>query len=177
MPLLPPFLFMRHGESDWNVERLCIGRTDRALTERGRRQAQDAKATLRALAPSAVFTSPLQRASDTAAIATAGLNLEITEVDDLAEVCVGVLEGTYEGDTPGALLRDWLEGAPVEGAETYLKFKARVQRGLIFCLSKPSTDPVLIVSHSAVFSALCDLLTLPSARIRHCEPFVVAPTL
>ena len=59
MILRRPFYFMRHGEADWNVERMCIGQLDRPLTARGRTQAEDARRHCAELEISAVFHSPL----------------------------------------------------------------------------------------------------------------------
>ena len=59
----------RHGESDWNAANRFQGHSDRPLTALGRRQAKalaDDVAGLAALA--AVYTSPLRRALDTAAV-------------------------------------------------------------------------------------------------------------
>jgi len=58
--------FLRHGESDWNVARLCIGQLDRPLTDRGRAQALAAGARCRSLGVELIFHSPLSRAADTA---------------------------------------------------------------------------------------------------------------
>ncbi|MBT4739275.1 MAG: hypothetical protein HOH20_11635 [Rhodospirillaceae bacterium] len=38
-----PFFFLRHGETDWNKNRLAQGQTDTALNDTGRDQASSAE--------------------------------------------------------------------------------------------------------------------------------------
>jgi len=91
---------VRHGETDWNVEKRIQGRTDRPLNENGRRQA-DAVAQFLVEAPlDIVASSDLMRASETAD-AIAKLHPSAMRLIDgrFDEMCFGDLEGTVlEGD-------------------------------------------------------------------------------
>ena len=60
--------FVRHGESQWNVEDKICGVTDSPLTDKGHRQAvETAQAILDAgIHVDLILYSPLQRAADTA---------------------------------------------------------------------------------------------------------------
>ena len=60
--------FVRHGESQWNVEDKICGVTDSPLTEKGHQQAIDTGNTILRLGIRAdmILHSPLQRAKDTA---------------------------------------------------------------------------------------------------------------
>ena len=58
----------RHGESDWNVANRFQGVTDRPLTDRGRTQAEELAQEVAGKGIDAVYSSPLRRALDTAAI-------------------------------------------------------------------------------------------------------------
>ena len=62
------FLYLRHGQSESNVRGLIGGATDYALTDQGRDEARSAGERLRGQVISAIYTSPLQRAYDTACI-------------------------------------------------------------------------------------------------------------
>lgn len=64
------FIFLRHGESEGNVEGKMQGHHDRILTERGRTQAATTARWFRnqQIAVDRVYASPLRRAWDTAAI-------------------------------------------------------------------------------------------------------------
>jgi probable phosphoglycerate mutase len=82
-------ILIRHGQTTTNAEGLLVGRSDPHLTALGERQA-------RALAPylkgvEEVWTSPLARARETAALALPGLAPVITE--SFIEVDYGDLDG------------------------------------------------------------------------------------
>ena len=57
-----PFLFVRHGQVDWNERGLCVRQQDRALTPLGRAQAARAATSLCNVPLGGVFCSPLRRA-------------------------------------------------------------------------------------------------------------------
>ena len=62
---------LRHGETAWNADnnRYC-GRTDIPLTEKGIKQAEDVANQLKGMQLDGVYSSPLQRALNTAHIIT-----------------------------------------------------------------------------------------------------------
>jgi len=67
------FIFLRHGESEGNVEGKMQGHHDRLLTDRGRTQAAATARWFREhrIVVDRVYSSPLRRAWDTAAIVAA----------------------------------------------------------------------------------------------------------
>lgn len=87
-------LLVRHGETAWSAGGRHTGRTDVALTDEGRRQAEALTAVLRSWVPDgkvAVFSSPLQRSTETCRLALRGAEPEIA--DGLVEWDYGSLEG------------------------------------------------------------------------------------
>src|SRR5262249_9434410 len=66
---LPVIYLARHGETAWSLSGQHTGRTDLPLTERGERNARQLGERLRGLTFVQVFTSPLQRAARTCALA------------------------------------------------------------------------------------------------------------
>jgi len=67
-------ILVRHGESSYNVERRIQGHCDEsALTEAGRQMAQQAGLALSGIKFDAIYSSPLQRARETAEIIAATL--------------------------------------------------------------------------------------------------------
>ena len=86
--------FVRHGQTDWNVQNLTQGWTDIPLNGTGTEQAWTLRAKLvqSGLEFDAVYASPLQRVRQTAEIATAG-NYEIILDDRLKERNCGEFEG------------------------------------------------------------------------------------
>ncbi|HZO54822.1 MAG TPA: histidine phosphatase family protein, partial [Bryobacteraceae bacterium] len=88
---LPIVYLARHGETAWTITGQHTGRTDIPLTAAGERSALDLGERLAGLNFAKVFTSPLQRASRTCALA--GFEA-IAEIDnDLVEWDYGKYEG------------------------------------------------------------------------------------
>jgi len=165
-----PFIFLRHGETDWNRERLCLGQADRPLTALGRRQARAARSRLRGLGISAVFHSPLARAAETAAILSAGLGLAPIAEPGLIEACLGEKEGRPEEDPEDDFIARWFAGEDIPGAEPYSAFRRRIISGANRCLLSAPDGLPLLVAHYAVYAALSDSLGYGTAGIDHCIP-------
>ena len=88
--------FVRHGESQWNVEDKICGVTDSPLTEKGRQQAV---ATGRAILDLGIHAdmilhSPLRRASETAGQISEITGIPLREEPRLIEQAFGIWEGT-----------------------------------------------------------------------------------
>lgn len=86
-------VLIRHGETDWNVEGRYQGQADPPLNARGIRQAHTLGEQLaRELAGDdlhLLFTSPLQRASQTAEIIANRLQIPVTNEPRLQEIHQG----------------------------------------------------------------------------------------
>ena len=65
---LKPFYFLRHGETDWNLERRAMGSQDIPLNDRGVSQALNAAELLKNEPIATIISSPLLRASKNADI-------------------------------------------------------------------------------------------------------------
>ena len=87
---------VRHGETAWTVTGQHTGRTDIPLSPLGQEQARTLGARLRGMGFSAVFTSPLQRASRTCELA--GFDARATVDADLVEWDYGEYEGRRTAD-------------------------------------------------------------------------------
>ncbi len=87
--MVDQLVLVRHGETEWSVERRHTGRTDVQLTERGRAEAAHIRSALARFDFTAVFSSPLSRALETAQLA----GLDPTIDDDLVEWDYGEFEG------------------------------------------------------------------------------------
>ena len=85
---------VRHGETDWNIEKRFQGQRDIPLNERGLAQARASGQALSGLRFGAIFASPLHRACRTAEI-IAGYTGGAPVVTDplLIERSFGALEG------------------------------------------------------------------------------------
>lgn len=140
---MPVVYYIRHGETDFNVEGRLQGRRDTELNARGRRQAAHAAEVLRDLLtrdrrePSdvAYAASPLKRARQTmeAMRATLGLAPHDYILDDrLMEIAYGTWEGLtlpeIDRRMPGMLeareRNKWDFAAP--GGESYRELSERI---------------------------------------------------
>jgi probable phosphoglycerate mutase len=82
-------ILIRHGQTTSNAARLLVGQSDPALTELGERQARALRPYL--LSVQEVWTSPLQRARATAALAMPELPAKV--MHPFIEVDYGSLDG------------------------------------------------------------------------------------
>jgi len=100
---------VRHGQTEFNVERRIQGNGDSPLTALGREQARRMGATLRSLigdGKAAIFASPLGRTRATAVILAEAAGIDaggIVYDDDLKEIHMGV----WEGLTSHQIALDW----------------------------------------------------------------------
>lgn len=170
IPLLKrPFYFLRHGESQSNVEDTIAGSIDVPLTERGRAQALAAARALEGRGVKAIYSSALSRARETAEIIAAALKVPVHIVEELAERRWGVLEGK-----PRSLR---VAGVTPPGAETPEEFARRIAAGL---RKIDSGGTPLIVSHSGVFRALCRMVGVvepaqDERRVANASPIRLTP--
>lgn len=83
-------LFVRHGQTSWNVEHRLPGRLPGIpLTDQGRQQVARLAEALSVLPISAIISSPLERARETAEILAQGRGLEVWLEPDLMDTDVG----------------------------------------------------------------------------------------
>jgi broad specificity phosphatase PhoE len=150
-------LILRHGESEWNVERRWQGWLDAPLTAEGEHQAA---LRARALAhngvrPRAVYSSDLGRARRTAEIVAAHLDVPILTDEGFRERHGGDWQG-HTGDEidakwPGMRER-WRNGeltAPPGGEEDHAVL-ARFDAALARALRHVGSNLLVIVTHHGV---------------------------
>ena len=88
--------FVRHGQSQWNVENKICGQTDIPLTDEGRAQARltAQKIIDQKICAQKILYSPLSRAKETALIISEMTNISSQEEPVLIEQNFGMYEGT-----------------------------------------------------------------------------------
>ncbi|HVY19904.1 MAG TPA: histidine phosphatase family protein [Bauldia sp.] len=158
MTPVPTLVFVRHGETDWNVEGRLQGQRDIPLNDRGRGQAKRNGETIRDRIPDAAkfdfISSPLSRTRETMEILRGAMGLDPKgyEVDArLLEITFGELEGfTYrdiEAREPGwsrARHADKWNYLP-PGGESYHMLSVRII-GWVETLERPA----VVVAHGGV---------------------------
>ncbi len=154
------FIFLRHGETDWNTQGLSQGRTEVPLNARGVAQAHAAAGLLAHRGIRAIVASPLGRAQRTAAIVGAALGVPVATQTDLQEASFG----DQEGRPIATWYDDWVAGGYTpEGGESFAALQARVIPAVNRALAGERL--VLIVAHGAMFRAVRAAMGL-SALVR-----------
>ena len=139
-------LLLRHGETAWSKSGQHTGSTDIELTENGRAQAKLAGQVLGDLNLDhpVVYSSPRQRALDTAELA--GLS-----VNEISPLIAEWDYGEYEGVTTKQIREtnpDWLvwtDGCP--GGESVAQVSERADRAIVMALEQMESRDVVFVSH------------------------------
>jgi broad specificity phosphatase PhoE len=100
-------LLIRHGRTDWNVEGRWQGSLPVPLNDEGRAQAQALGAYLRGSGLSAVYTSDLPRAFDTAQAVADALNLQPCADERLREFDLGIFQGLTRDEIIARYPSEW----------------------------------------------------------------------
>ncbi len=156
---------IRHGETEWSISGQHTGRTDLPLTDGGRIEANNAAAVLRSWSFEKAFTSPLVRASETAALA--GFPDAVVD-PDLMEWDYGEHEGRRTVDivaeTPG--FSKWLERPPAgESVEEVGERADRFLEGLKTPAEGSGSGDVVVFAHGHFLSILiARWLDLPASK-------------
>ena len=160
-------ILVRHGETPANREFRYIGARDDALTGYGQTQAEKLAEALSTLPVASIYSSPLQRAYQTALSIATRHNLAVQVVDDLRENDFGTWEGLSRAEVmaqDGERLLAWERDTSIAppGGES---LEAMHRRVLAFVekLARPHPDQtVALVSHVGPIKAvLCAALGAP----------------
>jgi broad specificity phosphatase PhoE len=152
---------VRHGETPPNRAGLLLGRSDAALTDRGRAQADRLAEALADLDVARVLTSPLRRACDTAAPVAAACGCSVEVDDRLIEIDYGEWEGRPFADLDPDVVARWRrDGSFVPPGGESLEVVA--DRVASFCDEWLNDRVVVAVSHvSPIKAAVLWALGLP----------------
>lgn len=158
---------IRHGETDWNKKRKLQGQVDIPLNEFGRVLARQTAPALKDVPFDIVYTSPLQRAKETAKLVIGDRNIPVIEEDRLKEMGFGEFEGmccSEEGwNIPDPGFHNFFDAPqnyqPPKGGESFQEVTRRLDSFLQELIKKPEmkAKTVLLSTHGA---ALCGLLRL-----------------
>ena len=145
------------------------GLTDIPLNDTGRQQAGFAKTGLLGMELAAIYTSPLQRAVETAEIIRGDRKIPIYPTDGLREMGIGEWEGLLVSEIdekyPGWY--DIWRSAPTQirlkGGEPYAETQKRAWKIFWEIVRKHEGETVLIVSHMMCISSI--LLTVAGIHL------------
>ena len=152
--------FIRHGETDWNLQQRFQGQIDVPLNATGHAQAARLAARLAATPADHLYSSDLLRARETAAGLERAWGREALPLPALREQSFGLLEGldvpTIRTRHP-ALWAEWLlhhADYALPGGESLRQFHARVLEAVHELASAHAGRHVVVVTHGGVLDML-----------------------
>jgi phosphoserine phosphatase len=152
---------VRHGETEWNKEEVFRGRKDIPLNAAGLWQAERTGVFLADKNISAIYSSPLSRAQQTASGISEATGVPVTLDASYTDMNFGPWEGLSLKDVQKKYpetfdtWRSYPHRFKMEGAETLTQVRRRVRRGLRSAKSEGGPT-VVIVTHRVI----CKLLAL-----------------
>jgi broad specificity phosphatase PhoE len=160
MPLSTHVLLIRHGQSEGNAERRFGGHTATPLSPRGRRQAQATARALKDEELTAIYSSDLARAVETAEPLAKITGLPVNSTAAFRERSVGVMEGlTFEvaaqqhPEQYQALLRRDFEHV-LTGGEGYRQLLDRAWQKLDELIEENQGGKIAVFSHTGTICIL-----------------------
>lgn len=146
-------LLIRHGQTNWNLESKLQGREDIPLNDTGRTQARSCAKNLSQDTWSAIYTSPLSRAIETAQIIAEETNHPpvITE-PLLIEREFGKGSG-MKWEELKAHYPNYPDESP-EGMEPFDQLCLRMEKALQTCIAKHTGENIILISHGGSINAL-----------------------
>ena len=168
-------VLVRHGQTEWNRVERFRGRADLPLNEVGLAQAEAAARRIAATWPaSAVYSSPLKRAMETAKIIAEALDLAVQPLAGLMDIDYGEWQGLSPDEVAeryGDLYTRWLEEphlVHIPGGESLGEVRERAMAALEEVIARHGGQTVVLVSHQVVNKVLlCAVLGLDNSHFWH----------
>lgn len=165
-----PFIFVRHGRTDWSMDKISQGPANLSLNSIGEQDAESVAGTLcmMANAEDVIISSELTRAMHTARIIAKKLKKPVNTFPDLHEHYFGdfrLIESSSGNNVP-------------PDAESEKSFQDRINRAFFKLMNTGEFNGKrkIIVSHSLVFKYLSTVLTGKQESINFGEAFLFTPT-
>jgi len=162
----PQLLVIRHGETEWSRLGRHTGSTDIPLNDQGRQEARDAARTLDGWSIARAYTSPLERARETAELVEPACGVVVDA--DLVEWDYGVYEGRTTPEIRAAEPSWSVWTDPMKGGESIADVGARVDRFLARVSSEVESGNAVAFAHGHVLAILiarwCGLAPIEGRR-------------
>jgi phosphoserine phosphatase len=151
---------VRHGETEWNIQRRYQGSGDSPLTEKGINQAKALNQYLKEIAFDRIYSSPANRALNTAQIITGKPASEINIVKEFQEINLGKWEGKLysemEQENPELYNGFWKAPhlfKPID-SESFTDLTNRTFPAFLNTVNQNIGKRILIVSHAAALMSV-----------------------
>lgn len=155
-------ILVRHGETDWNRQERCQGISNIPLNSNGRKQAEVLAESLKNQQLSAIYSSDLSRAMDTAREIAKHHSLSVRIESDFKEMNQGDFEGLdfkYIRAHYGHILKKWREepeNLRLPGGESLIEVQNRAWEAFTNIYKEHEDKRVLVVSHNlTIITLLC----------------------
>jgi probable phosphoglycerate mutase len=161
-------IFLRHGQAENNTKRILAGRTEGVpLTKTGVEQAERIAKYLKHMDISAIYSSPIERASNTAKIVADYNSLNYKLDDRLIEIEMGKFTRMNYDDMfakYGNVFLKFYENDPIIAkceVETFAEVQKRVLDMVGYIVKKHKNQNVVLVTHmdpiKSMLSTVMDL--------------------
>ena len=147
-------IFLRHAQAENNAKRILAGRTEGVhLTKTGIEQAELIAKYLKPLDISAIYSSPIERASHTAEIVAKNNSLDHNLDDRLTEIDMGKFTRMNYDDMfakYGNIFLKFYENDPViaeHEVETFPQVQSRILDMVNHIVEKHKNENVILVTH------------------------------
>ena len=162
-------IFVRHGETEWNIKELVQGHKDIPLNIKGMEQAEKVAIRLKSEPIDAIYSSDLRRARQTAEAIAKFHSIPIRYDRLLRERGFGKMEGMPAEDFRKARecsgLPRHLYRPP--GGENYSDLQKRVRRFLSEIKPRHPKENVLVVAHGGIIRTFIVTITKKSLENLH----------
>jgi broad specificity phosphatase PhoE len=156
---------VRHGESEANIQHIISNRQSPfGLTSRGKGQANALAENLKDIPITAIYSSPVLRARETAEILSQKFHIQYQITEALREYDCGILEEKSDEESwklHGEIAEDWTLNhnylRKPEGGETFLDIQNRFLP-FIESLKHGNDEHILLIGHGGLFHLMLPLI-------------------
>ena len=179
-------IFLRHGQAENNTKRILAGRTEGVpLTKIGIEQAEQIGKYLKPIGISAIYSSPIERANNTAKIVAESNSIDYKLDERLTELDMGKFTRMPYDEIftkHGNVFLKFYSNDPViskYNVETFPHVQKRVMDMLDYTIKKHDQENVLLVTHmdpiKSVIAKVIDLkpLSLFELIIANCSLTII----
>ncbi|OZM58716.1 hypothetical protein CIB95_03870 [Lottiidibacillus patelloidae] len=177
----------RHGETQWNKEKRLQGSKDSKLTDMGISNAIALGERLSNIEFNAIYSSPIERAYQTARYIKSDKKIPIYTLDNLKEINFGDWEGKtqeeienieiYKNEYKNFWEKPHIYDHTPHKGEGLAVFKQRVENVLRKISSDNNNGNILIVTHGAVIKAILSFTMNISTEKMWDPPFIHGASL
>jgi broad specificity phosphatase PhoE len=172
------FWLIRHGSTDTLHERIAGWSTGVRLNQRGQSEVLALSTRIDGCGAQGVYTSPLERARETAEPLADVLKCPLIQQDELGELQFGSWTNQrfdeLDADPHWRRFNQFRSGSRLPGGDSFLSVQARAVNILLDLRARHPEERILIVSHGDVIKAvLMHFLGIP---IDLCHRLTIAPT-